>query len=121
MNKKDKEKFTEMGYTIEALKDEVDFLVSQEKELNRILDKKQARIEQLIDENDQLNMASVPVPQTVKDIFDKASSYKTHKVGALSLDFWPPSDWFRISLHRWSPGKAFQLCLGPLRFDWFDG
>lgn len=44
---------------------------------------------------------------------------KTH-AGVLSFDFWPASDWFRFNLYRWNPGKAFQLTIGPVRFDWFE-
>lgn len=40
--------------------------------------------------------------------------------GVLSFDFWPLGDWFRLNLYRWNPGKAFQLCIGPFRLDFFE-
>jgi regulator of replication initiation timing len=42
------------------------------------------------------------------------------KNGCVTLDFWPPRDWFRFSYHAWKPGMAAQLCIGPLRIDWFQ-
>lgn len=44
---------------------------------------------------------------------------KYPKAGVVSFDFWPLSDWFRLTLHRWNPGQSFQLCIGPIRVDWF--
>ncbi len=41
------------------------------------------------------------------------------KSGVISFDFWPPRDWFRLSYHSWKPGMAAQLCIGPIRIDWF--
>lgn len=46
---------------------------------------------------------------------------KSSKYAAdLSFDFWPPSDWLRLSLKKWKPGRYFQLCIGPLRFEVFE-
>ncbi len=51
---------------------------------------------------------------------DPINETKNPKNGCLSFDFWPLSDWVRLSLYRWEPGKAFQLCIGPCRLDWFE-
>lgn len=37
----------------------------------------------------------------------------------ITLDVWPPRDYLRFKLYRWNPGKAFQLCVGPIRIDVF--
>lgn len=52
----------------------------------------------------------------------KAEKRKNNRkyAGCLSFDFWPISDWFRLNLYRWNPGKAFQLCIGPIRLDFFE-
>lgn len=41
------------------------------------------------------------------------------KAGTICFDFWPLSDWYRLSLKKWNPGCYAQLCVGPLRVDWF--
>lgn len=51
---------------------------------------------------------------------EKAKKVRSKHVGLLSFDFWPLTDWLRLKLYRWNPGKAFQACVGPLRFDWFQ-
>ena len=38
--------------------------------------------------------------------------------GSVSFDFWPLRDWLRLSLYRYRPGRYFQVCVGPFRFDW---
>lgn len=40
--------------------------------------------------------------------------------GSLVFDFWPPRDWFRFSINKWGPGKYFQLCVGPIRLDFWQ-
>lgn len=44
---------------------------------------------------------------------------KRHSAG-VSLDLWPISDWFRLSFHRWNPGKYAQLTIGPIRVDFYQ-
>ena len=51
----------------------------------------------------------IPFPKKVKH----------KKGGVVSLDIWPPSDWFRLNYNSWDPGMAAQLCVGPVRIDWF--
>lgn len=49
----------------------------------------------------------------------QAKTKKYPKAGSVSFDFWPWRDWFRLSYSKWNPGKYAQLCIGPLRIDWF--
>lgn len=44
---------------------------------------------------------------------------KYKKAGSVSFDFFPLSDWYRLSYNKWNPGMYTQLCVGPLRIDWF--
>lgn len=37
--------------------------------------------------------------------------------GSVSLDYWPPQDWFRLKYYPYKNGKSFQLNLGPIRID----
>lgn len=43
------------------------------------------------------------------------------KYGTISLDFWPPSGWFRLNYEPWGTGGYAQLIVGPIRIDWLDG
>ena len=45
---------------------------------------------------------------------------KRNYAGALSFDYWPPSDWVRLKLDKFDPGKYFQLCVGPIRLDFWE-
>jgi hypothetical protein len=45
---------------------------------------------------------------------------KRNYAGALSFDYWPPSDWVRLKLDKWKPGNQFQICVGPIRFDFWE-
>lgn len=39
--------------------------------------------------------------------------------GSVCFDYWPPSDWTRLNIKRWNPGKYFQVNIGPIRIEWF--
>lgn len=159
-SKKD-DKLTELGYTIEALEDEVEHWKGQ-------YDLKQARIGELIDHNDRLTLTYEPfrppgddmenisyydlneendsltqgimdkihviheqdevIKELERTIYELQRMIQVNSVptprkkyaGCLTLDFWPLSDWFRLKLYRWNPGKAFQLCIGPIRMEFFQ-
>jgi regulator of replication initiation timing len=134
-----------MGYDIEALEEEVDRLMEllqdkHEKLVNLINenDRLTMRYEpyrpegdedygkdfyELIEENNRLRRDNLKltnrlweVEQAVKEIKPKK---KYRKNGVVSFDFWPLSEWVRFSHNKWDPGKAAQLAVGPIRFDWF--
>lgn len=150
-SKKD-EKLTELGYSIEALEDEIEHL-------HEVISSKHTRVVELIGENDRLTMTYEPyrppgdedenisyydLKEENEHLRSKAWEYKlevyhyqqelAHQqevtqavktprrkhAGCLTFDFWPLSDWFRLNLCRWNPGKAFQLCIGPIRLDFFE-
>lgn len=48
-------------------------------------------------------------------------NYRSSKCLTVSLDLWPPRDWFRLKLVRWNPGQYAQLYVGPFRVDFFQG
>lgn len=141
-----KEKIVEQGYQTEALEDEIDNLeeelsITKEKlweiiqENDRLtltyepysppghedenigyydqkeeIQRLRTMIRELQTEAHQLNKRLKETPTPKK---------KYPKAGCVSFDFWPLSDWFRLSLNRWNPGMASQLCIGPIRVDWF--
>lgn len=87
---------------------------------------------ELIEENDALTQNVLDKIQVIRELEATiselqrpvmASPKKARKnyCGVLSFDFWPLTDWLRLKLYRWSPGKAFQACVGPVRFDFFEG
>lgn len=45
---------------------------------------------------------------------------KAGYAAALCLDLWPLSDWFRLRFDRFKPGRYFQLCVGPIRLDFYE-
>lgn len=45
---------------------------------------------------------------------------KRNFAGSVCFDFWPPSDWLRLRVGSWKPGKYFQIYLGPFRFDFYE-
>lgn len=61
---------------------------------------------------------------TERDQQQKAAKYKA-KVKlkdhclTISFDPWPLMEWKRLSYSSYNPGKYAQLCVGPLRVDWF--
>lgn len=83
----------------------------------------------LIEENEQLRESLKQLKESLTqlqrsrccEIDEKKPVKKSRKpkAGVVSIDFWPPSDWFRLSLDKWSPGQYAQLCIGPIRIDWF--
>jgi hypothetical protein len=139
-----RELMTEQSYTIEALEDEVEYLREEYatnhariwelicendtltmkycpyrppgdedenidyydlKEENEAL---QSENEDLLAENMALRLYKLPVKKE-----------KMKKAGVVSFDFWPLSDWFRFNYNKWTPGMATQLCIGPIRLDWY--
>lgn len=89
---------------------------------------------ELIDENKDLKKEVERLVWKGREYYDEAQHYKQavtdmkmaqekrkrySKAGVISFDFWPPRDWFRLSYHPWKQGMAAQLCIGPIRIDWF--
>jgi hypothetical protein len=50
----------------------------------------------------------------------KQPKHRHKHAGALSFDFWPLRDWFRLSVKKWNPGKYAQVCIGPIRLDFWE-
>lgn len=50
------------------------------------------------------------------NLLNKESKY----AGCISFDFWPISDWLRLDLKKWEPGRYFQVNIGPMRLDFFE-
>lgn len=75
--------------------------------------------DQLIDNIDQLNKdCEYWFPREGDPVAYTPPPAK--KAGVISIDFWPPSDWWRLHYHGWRSGQYAQLCIGPLRIDWFN-
>lgn len=89
-------------------------ILEENKELN---DKVASLIYRLDNINRERNEFQLRVWELQKEMKERPKKYK--KNGVISLDFWPPRDWFRFNYHKWDPGKAAQICIGPLRIDWF--
>jgi regulator of replication initiation timing len=83
-------------------------------EENKSLKKK---IRLLSEQNTQLLTELRDIRVAMREM--KPLKRKHPKGGVVSFDFWPPSDWFRLKYDKWTPGMAAQLCIGPLRIDWF--
>lgn len=138
-NKELRELLLESNYSIEALEDEIEYFRGEIAGNN-------ARIWELIQENDKLTMKYNPYRppgdededidyydlkeeiESLKEVIEsyeeklritKSKKKKNPKAGVVSFDFWPWRDWFRLSYNRWHPGQAAQLCIGPVRVDWF--
>lgn len=62
-----------------------------------------------------------------KKIFKKIKDEKSGNIlpakpkhaADMALDIWPIRDWFRLSYSPWNPGKYTQICIGPLRMEFF--
>lgn len=39
---------------------------------------------------------------------------------SISIDLWPIQDWFRLKYCPYTPGKAAQFTIGPLRGDFYQ-
>lgn len=50
----------------------------------------------------------------------KKSVKKREFAGDISFDFWPLSDWTRLTKSGWKPGNYFQLCIGPIRIEFYE-
>lgn len=142
MKKQAKEdKSLELSYTIEALKDEVEYLKQDSAD-------SRTKLWDIIQHNDMLTMKYCPyrppgdededidyydlkeennnlrlqIAQLAEQLYNQPKSpekKRNPKAGCISFDFWPIQDWFRLSYYSWSPGQAAQMCIGPLRLDWF--
>lgn len=58
------------------------------------------------------------------DLFEYKKANETKRAtyaSSFTFDLWPLSDWLRLSFKRFKPGRYFQLCLGPFRFDFYEG
>lgn len=59
---------------------------------------------------------------TIQTIIAKSWEWKLKRnpkyFGSASLDYWPPSDYFRFRLKRYG-NREWQICLGPIRVDFF--
>ena len=73
--------------------------------------------ERIVELKSQFNVRS-PKP-IKKNLAEKFKEYETKYSGDVSFDFWPLSDWVRLELKKWKPGQYFQLCIGPLRIEWY--
>lgn len=139
-----KEKNLEQSYTIEALEDEITnleeiiaSLKAKQWELVQENDRLTMRYEPYRppgDENegrdfyeliDEVSEARSQISRLAQENYElrvqmrnmRPKRYK--KNGVISFDFWPLRDWFRLSRHKWNPGMAAQVCVGPIRVDWF--
>ena len=85
--------------------------------LEWIIQQKKNRIVELIAENDRLTLTYEPYepPKEKKEKKKKLPKWG----GTVSFDFWPISDWVRLSYKPYKSGKYAQICIGPLRIDWF--
>lgn len=57
---------------------------------------------------------------TLGDMFHKFKRHQPKYGGDVCFDFWPITDWFRLRVSKWNPGKYFQLCVGPLRLEFYE-
>lgn len=60
----------------------------------------------------------VPEPP-VKKLISKIKSRQPKYAGGVCLDLWPLSDWVRFSYKKFHPGQYFQICVGPIRIEWY--
>jgi hypothetical protein len=97
MKKKNQEKLLSLQFQLEAANDEI---ASLNAEISRLT------VQKILDQNN-----------TKKE---KKKTRKNPKYCSdLAFDWWPPRDWLRFSITKWAPGQYFQICLGPLRFEFF--
>lgn len=80
-----------------------------------------AQIKSLQDRNNRLTSELIDVRTAVAEMKQAKEKKKRYpKAGVISFDFWPPRDWFRLKYYKWNPGESAQLCIGPIRIDWFQ-
>jgi hypothetical protein len=93
----------------ETLEAENDALANKINDLHIRIDRKQARIEELIGEVDRLSLKYEPYhPPKFKFKFKEWCL-------SIVLDLKPLSDWWRFN---WSNSASYkQICIGPLRLD----
>ena len=56
------------------------------------------------------------ISDTIKAYKEKIPKYG----GDVCFDYWPLTDWFRLSCKKWDPGRYFQLCVGPIRIEFYE-
>lgn len=66
-----------------------------------------------------INTSPVPKASRIRSFFRGRKAPR--KNASITLDLWPLRDWFRFSYSPWNPGKYAQLCVGPVRIDFFAG
>lgn len=76
----------------------------------------------LIEENERLRWTVAGLKadkeQTKAAKFKTKTKLKDHCL-TISFDPWPLMEWKRFSYSKYNPGKYMQICVGPLRVDWF--
>lgn len=135
----------EIGYLKESLTSTVEEMQGQIEELEDLVRSKHERIWELIQENDRLTMTYEPyrapgdenentgyydLIEEVNELRNQILEYRSETLkpkkirkkyaGDIAFDIWPLSDWFRWSYSSWDPGKYWQLCIGPIRFEFFE-
>lgn len=144
-NKELRELLTEQSYSIEALQDEVEYLngehASNKARIWELIcendkltmkycpyrppgdEDEDIDYYDLKDENTNLRAENLGLALKLylpkNTDLKKTKKERKPKAGVVSFDFWPLRDWFRLSYDKWNPGMAAQLCVGPLRIDWF--
>lgn len=90
-------------------------LIEEILEMHDKLVEKQQRMIELIRENDRLTLKYEPyIPPK-----QRRAKLKNHAL-SISFDPWPLMEWKRLSYSKYNPGKYMQICVGPLRLDWFQ-
>lgn len=143
-----KEKIQELQWTIGAYEDEVEenkeLIASLIKDNDRLTLAFEPYIPEdhedygltfygLKEENDQFAQNILDKIEVIKELdnenynlraqirqLQKKTSEKRSYAGSVSFDFWPPSDWFRLNLSKFSSGRYFQAMIGPIRLDFYE-
>ena len=89
-------------------------ILEENKELNNRVTSLVYRLDNINRERNEFQLQLWDLQKAVKEMKPKHK-----KCGVISFDFWPLRDWFRFNYHKWNPGMAAQLCIGPFRIDWF--
>lgn len=59
------------------------------------------------------------IPHPKPSFFQRIKNHEPRYAADAAFDFWPLSDWFRLSVKRYRPGQYFQVCIGPIRFEFY--
>lgn len=68
---------------------------------------------------DYLHRINETIQQSRPSLFRRIKDHEPQYAADLAFDFWPLSDWFRFSVMRYRPGQYFQVCIGPIRFEFY--